>query len=493
MAAILVAAALLRWWLAARNAGLTMDSPLYVHMAESLARGDRAVGPAHHGYPALVALAGLVLPGRELPGRAVSMLAGLALVVLVYLVARRSVPVWAATLAAALVALHPLLAVYSGPIMTETTFLAVLFLGLLALQCGRPLLAGLGLGLAYTVRPEALVAAAGALALGRSGWRGTGLLAVGFALVAAPYIGYLSWERGAFTLTPKDALVHPPASGLAAEWRVGDATHPVQEPRRSLPERIRWAAPGIAGRYLPNLALHLARLIEAWPWPLMVLSLLGLVLGPGPVAAPLLQILVIPMLGVAPEPRFAMLYLPSLAVLAAVGAQACVARLPRRRAVALAALAGAALSGMVWVWCGPAARLALFFDDGPMAEMRAAGEWLRANGRPDEIVVDRKAYVPFFAGMRHIQLPDDDYDTIIEYARRSGARYLVLEEYVVESLRRQLLPLLADAGFRARESRLRAVFHIRGGPHSGVVVMEVAPPGAETPTRQTGSQAKLTP
>ena len=74
-AAILAVAALLRLWLATRNAGLTMDSPLYVHMAESLARGSlREIGPAHHGW-ALVALAGLLLPGRS-PGRVARCCAG---------------------------------------------------------------------------------------------------------------------------------------------------------------------------------------------------------------------------------------------------------------------------------------------------------------------------------------------------------------------------------------------------------------------------------
>jgi hypothetical protein len=474
-------AALLRLWLAAGNAGLTMDSPLYVSMADSLARGAKAVGPAHHGYPAAIALAGLVLPGRELPGRAVSMLAGLALVALVYRVARRAAPPWAAAMAAGLVALHPLLAVYSGPIMTESTFLGLLFAALLVLEQGHPLAAGLTLGLSYVVRPEGLVAAAGAMLFGRLGGRGTARLAAGFVLIAASYVGYLSWERGTFTLTPKEALVHAPADGRAAEWRVGNPSPVASQPAPTLAERVREAAPGIYARYLPRLGAHLARLIEAWPWPLLILSLVGLVMRPGPVAAPLLQLLVIPTLAVAPEARFAMLYLPSLAVFAAAGAEACAVRAVRWRRAAIAATAGAALAGVVWFWSGPAARLALHFDDGPIPEMRAAGAWLRANGSPGEVVIDRKAYVPFFAGMRHIQLPNDDYETLVEYACRSGARYLVIEEYVAESMRPQLLPLLADARFREQEPRLRAVFHVRGSPHSGVVVMEVVPSAADEP------------
>ena len=47
----------LRLALWSTTAGVTMDSPLYVRMAEALASGERGPSPAHHGYPALVALA----------------------------------------------------------------------------------------------------------------------------------------------------------------------------------------------------------------------------------------------------------------------------------------------------------------------------------------------------------------------------------------------------------------------------------------------------
>src|SRR5262252_1220061 len=87
----LAAAAALRLWLMRENSGLTMDSPLDVRMAEDLLAGHRAASPAHHGYPALVALASLVLHGRELPGRVVSIVASLALVAITWWLARRRV------------------------------------------------------------------------------------------------------------------------------------------------------------------------------------------------------------------------------------------------------------------------------------------------------------------------------------------------------------------------------------------------------------------
>src|SRR6185369_16064329 len=108
----LAPAALLRLALAAGNSGLTMDSALYVRMAEDLLAGHRGPSPAHHGYPALVALSSLVLPGREWPGRAISLVASLVLVAVAGWAARRRMPPALAWVPAMLVALHPLLAVY---------------------------------------------------------------------------------------------------------------------------------------------------------------------------------------------------------------------------------------------------------------------------------------------------------------------------------------------------------------------------------------------
>src|SRR5439155_973813 len=61
--------------------------------SEGPARGGvRLPGPAHRGCPALVGPARLATPGREPPARAVALLAGLALVPLVYALARRGAP-----------------------------------------------------------------------------------------------------------------------------------------------------------------------------------------------------------------------------------------------------------------------------------------------------------------------------------------------------------------------------------------------------------------
>jgi hypothetical protein len=131
------------------------------------------------------------------------------------------------------------------------------------------------------------------------------------------------------------------------------------------------------------------------------------------------------------------------------------------------------LAGLVWLWSsGPASTRALAFDDGPMDSMRGAGIWLAAHSRADAVVMDRKSYVPFFANRRHVQLPDEPLGVVLDFARDSGASHLVVEEYVVRSLRPQLAPLLDADSIRA-ERRVRLVFATRPAPGDGVAVFEV--------------------
>jgi hypothetical protein len=482
IAAVLVGLAL-RVWILTGNSGLTMDSPLYVNMAEAIARGESAPGPAHHGYSLLIALAHLAIPGRELPARMVSLLAGMVLLPLVWALARRSLPdVWA-SLAVWLTALHPLLALFSGAILTESAFIVLLYGALMAIERRRAI-AGALLGLAFVVRPEALVIAPVAALLSGGGRRGFWLVLGGFALVAAPYLGYLRWERGEWSLGPKTALVRPMFENpRQREWHVAPTTGERREEPRALPERIVWAAPSIARHYLPNLVQHLRLLLWTWPVPLLLASALGLTSRRWWLLAPLTPLLFLPLLSVAFDLRFPQPFVPALAVLAAQGLAWGVARLgarewPRAAAGTLAAV------GVILLWTGPAGRSVFRFDDGPMPQMREAGAWLAAHGKPGAIVMDRKAYVPFFAGMRHVQLPDDDYDSLVTFAQRTGVDYLVIEEYLVPGLRPQLLPLVQDRAFRLRERRLVAAYVTGEVPGTGVAVFEVRRDSLAIPRRE---------
>ena len=478
LALALLAGLLARLALMRTNAGLTMDSPLYVRMAEGLRHGAiLGETPAHHGYPLLIALASFVVPGRVLPGQVVAVLASLAVIAILYAVARRERAPWAAFAVALAAALHPLLAVFGGVVMTEAPFLALVWLGLWWIGRDRPLAAGLALGVSYWVRPEAAVIVPAAALLMRRPLAARARLLAGAALALLAYMLLVRHETGHWALTPKSALVRPiDARASAAEFRVR-ADPAANAPRVSggLLARIAATAPTWGRTYLPSLRQHAQQLLAAWPWPLMLLALLALARRDAwdERIAPLACLFVIPLVAAPPELRFAHLYLPSLALLAGAGAAGLLRA--RRRALAIVAVAALVSGGAVLLAGGAAARAALQFDDGPMTALMGAGERLAREGRPGALVMDRKAYVPFYAGMRHIQLPDDDLDTIVRYAQSQHADYLVVEEYVAHTLRPQLLPLL-DPVHLAAERRVRLLFVLRPAPGEGVAVFEVARP-----------------
>jgi hypothetical protein len=466
---VLFAGLALRLWLAAGNSGLTMDSPLYVRMAEDLRSGSPGPSPAHWGYPVLVAAAAWLAPGRELPGRAVSLVASLALVWLVWLAARRRTSPGFALLPAGLAALHPLLAVYGGAIMTESAFLALALAGALGLDARRPALGGALLGAAWWVRPEAAVVAPVAVFLAPLRARER-LLALALATcVALPHSAMLRWAHGAWSVTPKSVLVRAPAADARGEeWRLADPTALADSV--GLAERLARDGGAMARAYPARLAAHAARVLEAWPAPLVLVSLAGfafLRVGAGWLAFLALP-LVTPLLAVPADLRFAQLLVPALALLAGLALARAWARDARAGVLALAL----AVLGTAWAWGGPAGARARAFDDGPMHAMRGAGAWLADHSRADAVVMDRKSFVAFFARRRHVQLPDEPLDVVLEHARASGATHLVVEEYVVRSLRPRLAPLLDQDAFRS-EPRVRLVFATRPSPGDGVAVFEV--------------------
>ncbi|HYM82348.1 MAG TPA: hypothetical protein VEY91_13170, partial [Candidatus Limnocylindria bacterium] len=172
--------------------------------------------------------------------------------------------------------------------------------------------------------------------------------------------------------------------------------------------------------------------------------------------------------------------IPTLAVGAAEGADWIARRLGRWERFAGWLPASLAIAGLVWAWLGPPGRHLRHFDEQPMSVMRKAGLWLRAHGPSDARVMDRKAFIPFFAHMRHVQLPEGSTEQVVEHALRVGADYLALEEYVLLTLRPQLLPLVTDSEFLARQKQLRLIYIDRDKPLERVAIFEIVRDSAAT-------------
>jgi hypothetical protein len=77
-------------------------------------------------------------------------------------------------------------------------------------------------------------------------------------------------------------------------------------------------------------------------------------------------------------------------------------------------------------------------------EQRAAGEWIDAHTKADDRIMTRSQVVAFYAERRTVALPYTDPDTMLAFARRFGARYLVADEFILWDWRPQLRYLFAD-------------------------------------------------
>src|SRR5262249_37405447 len=140
-------------------------------------------------------------------------------------IARRRVGAGLAWVPALLVALHPLLAVYGGAIMTEATFVGLALGGIALLDAGRARSGGALLGAAWWGRPEAAVLAPIAAWLGARRWRERAAALAAALCIALPHSIVLRLEQGHWSLTPKSVLVRAPfASARSAEWRLADST-----------------------------------------------------------------------------------------------------------------------------------------------------------------------------------------------------------------------------------------------------------------------------
>ena len=486
LALITLAGAALRFAALRYQLTVTFDGTEYVRFADALSHGHGFASVFAPGYPLLAAIARVVVPDRVGAAVAVSMIAGIALPAIVWAVARAPLGERGALLPALACALHPELARHSAVTMSESAYVTMLYLALAALAVSRSqvrgitggpvggivggIVGGLALGSAYAIRPEGLIAAlalavAGghAAASGRCSLRSVVVPALACALVVLACVGWYHATLGQWTLTPKLAALH----AAAGDWRA-------VEPRLGAPVAaeaplaVRMLA---GGRAWPANAWRQGQaLLWSWPWPLLLLSLWGLARRRGIETAALVYLPLLPLLGLSAQGRFALAAVPALAIAASLPLVAEPV-LWRRGAAAALALFGAAACG--WAL---ADAFRTPFDGGQVTDRRA-GEWLAHVAQPGDVIIDRKPFVAFYAGCRHRVLADGTYDALLDDVVTSGARWLVLEDYVVRQMRPQLAPLLDSPAHRDRESRVELVYGRADARQGSLAIFRVLRPG----------------
>jgi 4-amino-4-deoxy-L-arabinose transferase-like glycosyltransferase len=234
--ALAALAALVRLYLVATSYCISADGVAYLAMAREFHAGRIRGALAwvfSPLYPWLIAVVYRALPNWELAGELLSAVLGTAGVVLLYYLmreayGRRGV----AAGAAALAALHPMLAGFAASVRTEAGYIALVTAALLlSLRAARrqslalAAAAGAVCGLAYLYRTEGVgvpAAAAVMLVAGAVVWRrwalgwGVGaaaLLAAVFLLVASPYLLWMREYTGHWTVGRELGVVTMEATG----------------------------------------------------------------------------------------------------------------------------------------------------------------------------------------------------------------------------------------------------------------------------------------
>jgi 4-amino-4-deoxy-L-arabinose transferase-like glycosyltransferase len=217
------------WW-ASRIAVIENEGTEYVRLAENWFAGRGYVGMfggTHVLFPPLYpGLIGPLSPalGGELSGRIVSLVSGLVLVALVYQLSRRLFGDTVGLIAGLLAAVHPLLVALSVSVYSESLAMSLVMCGayLTVRAIETPTAwrvggAGVAIGCAYLVRPEAIafvgpVILAMAAAERRRGgtWpdaiRKAMVALLSAVVVALPYIAHLSLQAGHFRWEGKSAI-----------------------------------------------------------------------------------------------------------------------------------------------------------------------------------------------------------------------------------------------------------------------------------------------
>lgn len=485
----MVSAFAVRFLLIPENSVINGDGVYYTILGERFVSGDFGGGISAYWsplYSVLTGISSLFFSDREFAGRFVSLVAGALLILPGYALIETFFGRTVAYIGTVLLVFHPFLIKSSGWVMTESLYTLVfttcLLIGWNALTKGEPLkflVTGLLLGAAYLIKPEAIgfvvlmlvfTLAAGLLSSGisirRSGINCSTLL-FGFLLVFTPYFIFLHEKTGQWTLSQKIAVNLPAADyegeflGLTSdggitmkdriwgddyqtEYRTGTAAVP-REPFSFA--RLRSDA-AILGTKAATLVKKQIRdyFPAILPLPFLILAIAGLFTRPWTRAraakeAYLFSFAACTLAGYAAstvELRYLFPIIPILIAWAANGIAefsywfvstaneifGAVRRIsPTFVTVCVLILSLGSLTPLF---------LSIFKPDdirNVAFEERDAGSWIKNNSELKKpLIMSSNITAAFYAEARHLYLPAEDLPTIVEYARRRQADYLLFSE-----------------------------------------------------------------
>ncbi|HEX9443934.1 MAG TPA: glycosyltransferase family 39 protein [Candidatus Binatia bacterium] len=216
-----------RWYLFTADYTIGGDGIRYVTAGRSFWQGNWAEGlnsfyPPF--FPLLIAAAYPVAGNWELAGRLWPLILGILMLWPLFAVLKRTYGPGIACVGMLVYSISPYLARFSVDVRSEVPYTFFFLLSVYFFLKGIDSAArrwfffmGLSAALAYLIRPEGIgLAMVGVAYLAYLGWAGrapgkiyprAALLCAGFILVAAPYVVYLRWDTGGWTISRKTANV----------------------------------------------------------------------------------------------------------------------------------------------------------------------------------------------------------------------------------------------------------------------------------------------
>lgn len=442
----------LRLWVLTSLPLIETDGVRYVTLARQFQESGSLFDPLFHPfYPLCIAFFQPFLGEYEFTGRMISAVFGAALVFPAYAMAHALLGRPAAILATFLLAIHPGMVLSSAAVLSESTYIFLLVLGVWVSWKGIAtsryvllVVAGLIFGFSYLVRPEGALYLLGLLVLiviigvrldcfrEMVLWAGGTLMA--FLVVAGPYLLYLRQALGYWTLSGK--ILHNLVQDIGQAPSPGQsdvellASHGEAVFHRTLENVFlfeKYALPDLFPGFLILFLLPglLARVREI-KWGTHEGLLLGMTLPP--FATLVFHV----------ESRVFLPVLPFLLPIIASGILTTATWLAGNKpirwwSICLVFIIVAALLPYTF-------RPILRPDTGAML-YRQASQWIAATQAKDVAVMDRKPFIAFYSGRRFVPLGNVSPEELVPAARRTGARLVVLDSRVFGD-RPLLIPLL---------------------------------------------------
>ncbi len=422
------------------------DGTAYLNQAKSLFSGHMTGGAFPIGYPLAAAVFHLFIRNLQVAGQAVSFLAFVGSVLVLYRLARKMVPRKIALLGAVLLILNPLFIRHSLMTLSESLYIFWILLGLLMWTNDRFLLFGIVMGAAAITRPEA-IAVTGFLALMkvRMPKRFITILA-GFAAVYVWNVAVLSQSAGRPVLLPKTQLIGSDVKTAIVhdemfidfegkDERLADAMKDYEEE-------------GVFARYVGGFADEL-RMLNRHILPVIILlAFLGMTRKKARFAAVLaIPFLFYPLAGVKSEARFILPYIPAFILLALNGIDVMKGKRLKTAAVVLTGTTALALLAI------NRAELRKNNEEAMSLPLKEAGLSFRDKVKSGDKIASRKPYFAFYAGGEFVKIPAAYYDDTMKYLDEENVKFLALHGAVIHNMRPPLRPLLYDSHFINSEVR----------------------------------------